>query len=304
MQFYLWYNCTQDCTFCIHKRKYKSLTKDKIDNLNFVIDKLKSPEMDDYTEIGFIAGDFFDGNMNNPTVKEKFYEMLDLCVDRYKQGKLNKILITAYLIYSPEIELNNFLDYIVSKGIDQIVLFCTSFDLKYRFKSDTEIKQWYDNVKLIYDRTHKEIHVETILTQYFIDAINDKTFDVNKFCEENHLHIDLIPPAPCDMYDTKQKSMELMPDFFPTRKSFLDFFYKYVQNNELFDLNAFLSHKLFSNVLYKKVNNKEWKKIENRWETPIEENSVRYDFPIDDVGSYSDTTGMMYSDVLLLKESL
>lgn len=56
----MWKNCNNNCDFCFNRGFKKSCVAEQIEILDFTLSKLMSPEADEYNEVGFIGGEFFD----------------------------------------------------------------------------------------------------------------------------------------------------------------------------------------------------------------------------------------------------
>ena len=90
IQFELWKDCSIGCKFCCNKGQPKI---NKMESIQYVMDILNSDEVNDYNEVGFIGGEFFNGEIES--VKDDFYKIFE------KVASLNfdKIYITAALMY-------------------------------------------------------------------------------------------------------------------------------------------------------------------------------------------------------------
>ena len=129
VQFELWKECHQGCKFCCNKGQPKI---DKKESIKYVMDILNSDEIKEYNEIGFIGGEFFNGEIEE--VKEEFYKIFE----KVKELNFDKIYITATLIYDINQWLTPFFSYLRDLQILNKVMICTSFDTIYRFKSQEE----------------------------------------------------------------------------------------------------------------------------------------------------------------------
>ena len=95
-----------------------------------------------------------------------------------------------------------------------------------------------------------KLHTETVITQYFIDAVLNDEFSITEFCNTYHTRLDYIEPTSGLYYKDKQECMKDIPDFFPTKDSIIDYMMKTgVESNEI-DLKTFLSMEIRSNKLY------------------------------------------------------
>lgn len=244
IQYELWKCCSIGCKFCCNKGQ-KDINK--IDSLNFVLSKLEDPEILNYDEIGFIGGEFFNNELKDNLVCDLFYKVFEKVASLH----FNKIYITTSLIFNKDIYLIPFLNYLKELKILNKVLLCTSYDIAFRFKTKEKEELWKKNMEFLRD-AYPELrrHVETILTQPFIDAVLDESFSITSFCEKYKTRIDYIEPA-SGLYYTDKKACSLdIPGFFPTKASFIKFLKKAAVENKEIDLNTFLSMELRSCKLY------------------------------------------------------
>lgn len=242
IQFELWKDCSIGCKFCCNKGQPKT---DKKESIQYVMDILNSDEINDYNEIGFIGGEFFNGELDS--VKEDFYKIFE------KVSTLNfdRIYITASLMYDMDKSLLPFLHYLDDLKIINKVMICSSFDTMYRFKSYMEAERWKFNMKRL-----KEIfpsitlHTEIILTEAFIQSVLNDEFNIGNFKKEFQSGLDFIEPSSGLFYYNKESASKDLPNFFPHKSSFIEFLKKVSVENDWVDLDTLLSMELRSNKLY------------------------------------------------------
>lgn len=244
IQFELWKDCSLGCKFCFNK---KQKDVNKIESLQFVLNKLDDSEMLDYNEIGFIGGEFFNNELKDNDVKQLFYNIFK----KLSTMHFEKIYITGALMYDIQLYLIPFLNYLKELKVLEKVLLCTSYDLKYRFYTKEREDLWKNNMLTLHKLYPElKLHTETVITQYFIDAVLNDEFSITEFCNAYNTRLDYIEPTSGLYYKDKQECMKDIPDFFPTKDSFIDFMMKTgVESNEI-DLKTFLSMEIRSNKLY------------------------------------------------------
>lgn len=154
-------------------------------------------------------------------------------------------------MYDMQQYLIPFLNNLKKLKILEKVLLCTSYDLKYRFYTKEREDLWKNNMLTLHKLYPElKLHTETVITQYFIDAVLNDDFSITEFCNTYHTRLDYIEPTSGLYYKDKQECMKDIPDFFPTKDSFIDFMMKTgVESNEI-DLKTFLSMEIRSNKLY------------------------------------------------------
>lgn len=256
IQYELWKDCSNGCKFCFNKGQ-KDL--DKIESLNFVIDKLDDTEVNEYNEIGFIGGEFFDSQLDDENVRQLFYRLFDKCIDKIKNNEINKLYITTALLFDMNKHLMPFLNYLNDKGVLENVLLCTSYDLKYRFHTNDRKHMWESNMKLLnYVFPKLRLHTETIVSGFFIESVLNDEFSITDFCKEYNTHIDYIEPGSGFYYYDKKECSKDMPDFFPTKDRFMEFLYKVAIENREIDLDTFISPNVRSDKIYCNYNGKRY----------------------------------------------
>lgn len=248
IQYELWKDCKNGCKFCFNKGQPDL---DKLQSLNFVINKIQEPEVDNYNEIGFIGGEFFDDQLNNEEVWSKFIEIFNICKQKVDNGKIKKIYLTTSLLYKVNNLLLPFLNLMRTFGISDKILICTSYESKYRFHTKELLKLWQDNMLWLHEKFPEvKLHTEMIVTQFFIDEVLNDTFSITKFKETYHTEVDYIEPASGFYYIDKQDMYKDIKDFFPTKSSFIKFLIKTAVKSKEISLFKFLSMNIRSDKVY------------------------------------------------------
>lgn len=254
IQYELWKDCNNHCKFCFNKGQ-KDI--DKIESLKFVLERLHDEEeLKNYNEVGFIGGEFFDGQLNDPEIEKLFYKLFDRCKELIDQGKIHKVYITSSLI-CPCDHLLPFVVYLENLGIIKNCLLCTSYDLKYRFHTQQLKELWEGNMEILHDNfPDLKVHTEMIATGFFMQAVLDGTFNIPEFCEKFHTTIDYIEPGSGFYYYDKAACAKDMPDFFPTKDQAIKFIKKAILTDKVIDPNTFLSSEIRSDKIYNIYNGK------------------------------------------------
>lgn len=248
IQYELWKDCHNQCQFCYNKGEPKT---NKIKRMHYIMDKMDLEEADLFDEIGFIGGDFFHNQLDDDEVKSLFYKLFEKCSERRKQNKLNKLCICTSLIFNIDRHFVDFVNYLESINLLDITLICTSYDTLYRFQNDYQKNLWENNMLELHVRFPKlKIHTETLLSQDFIDKVLTDEFNITEFCNKFHTTIDYIEPSTGFYYNTKYEMAEVLPNFFPTKSSFIKFIKKTVFDEKTINLQDLLNPYLRANVLY------------------------------------------------------
>lgn len=285
LQYEIWKDCKNGCKFCTN---FKQKDIDKISSLKYILTDLDLRKNDKIADIGFIGGEFFDDQLNNQEVRMLFYQLFDWCEQKLKNNTLKRVFITSCLIFDIQNSLIPFLDYLRDKNILDKVMLCTSYDIKYRFYTEKRKKLWEDNMLFLHESYPElKIHTQTIMTQFFIDAVLNNEFDIKAFCEKYHTFIDYNEPQSGFFYD-KQGMYKAIPDFFPTKESFSKFLLKTVIQDRVINPSTFLIRDLHCSELdyiydgeRKKLFNRRNK--ENYYLTPGQKNSNELGFIDSDI---------------------
>lgn len=283
IQYQLWLDCSIGCNFCMNLGQ-KDINK--LQSLKYIKNKLLDTQIFDYNEVGFSGGEFFNSQIKEQSIKLKFYQLFQI-ISNYNH--VQKIYITAALIYDINTYLIPFLQYLRSLNVLHKCLLCTSYDLKYRFKTAEKQMLWKNNILRLHQQFPQlNIHVQTIVTQFFIDAVLNKEFNIHDFKSTLTVSLDFIQPQSGLFFNDKKHLQWYLNDFFPTKTSVIKFLIQEGVKNKNIDLYTFCSKELSSNKLYY-INDGKRCCIDNR-------RSINYIIkPIDNTKKFQ--TGMIDSDL-------
>ena len=248
IQYELWKDCKNGCTFCFNKGLPDL---DKIVSLNQVMELVDLPEVDEYDEIGFIGGEFFDGQLNNPKVKDLFYRLFDKVVEKINTGKINKLYVTCEMILDNLDDLKEFLEYLKNNDVLEKTLLCTSFDTIGRFHTPERESLWKANmlyIKKLYPKL--KLHTEIIMTQDFIEKVLSGEFDIPAFEKTYNTSIDYLEPNTGSYYKDKADFNKAVPNFLVKRNDFLKFLKKTCIDEKTIQLFKLFSKEIRSNTIY------------------------------------------------------
>ena len=243
MQIELWKDCRAGCDFCFNKGQ-KDI--DKIESCIFAKNIIKDTN---YTQIGLIGGEFFDTQLSNQEVRTSFYDIFEACAEKRTNNKLNKLYLATSLMYDADKFLYPFMDFLKSINLLDVTLLCTSYDFKYRFKSEKQLRNWYQNMYNLYNKYGVSLHTEIIATQYFVDFFLQDKFIPSKFKKQFNTEIDYIEPSCGFYYKDKKEMNKYLPGFFPTRDSFISLLYKNIESKQI-NLCKFLDMHIRADEVY------------------------------------------------------
>lgn len=298
-QYELWKDCDNHCGFCYNRNAKNCVNK--IEQMNKVKKAIQEPKKLDYNILGFIGGELFSPVVINKDEQDCFIDLMRVVSDRIKCGDLIKVYVTSNLIYKDNTVLKRFLNLINNEGTIDKFCICTSWDIEHRFKTEERRKYWEDNMDMI----HREFplvqtHVETIITQALINAVLSGAFSIRAFEERFNTNIDWMAPNAGYAFPSKEAFNRDVPNFFPTRDSFMKFLNKTVIQDKTINIHKLFSRELQCDKIYFQPNNyHDVYVIENRVTSVTP-------FPCDQprLVGYIDSDVFMKYDVLMFKEAL
>ena len=266
LQFELWKQCSMNCKFCYNNGiKFK---RDKIKSMQQALEVINSEEINKYDTIGFISGEFFNGEISSLEEHILFYKLINKIIDLLKADKLKRCLITSSLMYSDNTKLIEFCDCLKEAHIENKFMICTSYDMIGRFDA-SKLKNWQTNMYLLKSLyPDLKLHVEMIVTEFFLKSILNDKLNLNDFKKKYNCEVDYIVPfiGYGKKHKTKQDLENILPGFFPRRETFLEFL-SYVYENNIFslqNLKDFININLHSDTVYMSFDDETVVKIDNR----------------------------------------
>ncbi len=217
VQYNLWLDCSSGCKFCMYRGQPDV---DKNENLNRIINLINGGDTDGYDGVGLIGGEIFQKQLEEEGVKENFYKLTDIITEKLRNDELKILWIATSLMFKPNV-LFEWLDYVNSNGVIDKVMICTSYDLTYRF-NDNSLKLWENNMRELHRKYPSlKLHTETILTEVFMKAVMEGSFNIEKFEEEFHTEMDFLEPH--TGFQDSEKFKDEMVNFLPHRETFISF---------------------------------------------------------------------------------
>lgn len=235
LQFELWPECNCQCEFCFLKDYNKHTpVKNKIAALDYALDAVSNKAIYlNYEVIALIGGEFFQGQLLDSVVKDKFFSLIRRLNELLSSKEIKRIWISASLMIGNQKDLFSTLD-LLKENLSNVYI-NTSFDIKGRFKTDKMKKLWQETMKQLHFK-YPSLNINTtiILTKQLVqDYLNDK-FTFHQFSKEYNTELFLKHPDPYILYwDNKENNCILSDEiasldyFLCDRKSFLKFLVKF-----------------------------------------------------------------------------
>jgi hypothetical protein len=237
LQFELWQECNNLCTFCyLGKENRKTPDSVKIEALQRAIDIVS--DMSNYPKfncIGLIGGEFFQGQLKNSAVKALFYKLIDKIAELYNNGTIEEFWVSATLTIGKQKELYE----ILGKFKDtKNVWVVTSWDAVGRFKTKKMLDNWEYHVKHLRE-VYPDLKVNCciVLSGVLIEKYLSGEFgtfmefalkhDISLFFKQPSPFVNLEKDTLKNRIISIKASNEVIPNFHPTRKKFLEFLIKF-----------------------------------------------------------------------------
>lgn len=224
VQYDLWNNCSNQCDFCLIYRK-RILDKTGmieridqiIDNINYVGDRWTTQFSDG---ISLLGGEVY--FVTDSEVQEKLMELIDHIIDKIllpnkALGHICKYSTVTNGIYQPDL-LFRMIDRVVERAGIEFVDVNFSYDLKYRFHTEASRLLCLDNMRKFSERYNYRIGAQMVVTEYLIDMINNKEFDIGEFQDK------IVPNSIVEfLYPHEVHTGKVLDDFQFPRDKFLKF---------------------------------------------------------------------------------
>ena len=297
VQFEIWSECNNTCPFCYLRKQMKVLSpEEKINRIQTIIDYISNEEnMKNHDGIGIIGGEIFQGQLSNPDVKSKWIEMLKIVNRLEEEDKINNFWVASALLRK---DLTDCFDTLDCFSDTSKVLLCTSYDTVGRFINEEQKQLFFNNLDIIRKKyPNIKLHAQVVCTQSLIDEILSGKFDLEGFRQKYNIRVDLSDPWAGYFYKDKYEFEKNHPNFFPKRKSFLEFL-RFLHDNTTMNLSWLFSGDFFAETLFTEVEG-ELKVIRDRHLRNTE-------LPLDiaDKSGYIDSNVSMREDVLRYLEEL
>lgn len=183
-QYELWQTCNNNCLFCFNKANaHIDNDEAKIAALRAVIADLDvvPGTIQDKLSIELIGGDFFQGQLHNPSVRTLFFQLMDKLVSLRDSKQIAQVVLFVTLTLGDNKDLYEAIDVLTRNApADFEVWISTSYDTKGRFDA-AKLENWKTHMTRL--ACIPTIHRNTtiILTQAFVDEVLSGAFDFQDF---------------------------------------------------------------------------------------------------------------------------
>jgi len=252
LQFEIWEECNSKCKFCyLGKNNLLTPNHVKLKSLQLILDKISDLSIyDEYDVISYLGGEFFQGQLNTPEIKELFFKLMEETAWLLENKYIREVWIYATLTIGNQEDLYKSLEYFKQK---EGLWILTSYDTLGRFHT----KKMEDNWKYHMKNLHKlypeiKFNTTTILSDDCIDKYLSGELSFKQMMEEFHTAFFF---KQCGLGDcTKEEMNERLPGFLTTRDKFLKFLTKFKQDESEHMWTKLFNIQYRADTLYRNFN--------------------------------------------------
>lgn len=231
LQFELWEQCGSGCSFCYLGDQNK-FTPDHIklyslrETLKSISDEKKYTE-EKYEVISYLGGEFFQGQLKNPEVREEFFKLMKKTAELLDKGLIKAVWIYATMTIGNQQDLFDTIELFNKKDGLWIL---TSYDTIGRFHTQKMLETWDNTMKKIHS-LYPEIrfNITTILTGDVCQKYVNGELSFKEMMNTYQCAFFFKQCGLPSIYKTKEEMNKAIPNFFPKREDFLNFLMKFRQ---------------------------------------------------------------------------
>lgn len=228
LQFELWQECNSRCTYCyLGKGNRNTPDEYKLRSLKNTLEKISDLSIyDEYDTLSYLGGEFFQGQLSNPEVREAFMKVMEMTAWLQKNGYIKEVWIYATMTLGDQKDLFDTLK-LFDCSEEHPFWLLTSFDTIGRFHNPKMLDTWITTMEKVHELyPHIRINTTTILTGHLINMYLNGEFSFKEFMEKYHTSFFFKQCGQGD-YPSKQAMNDAVGYFFPKRADFLKFLTKF-----------------------------------------------------------------------------
>ena len=186
-QWELWQCCNNLCSFCYIGKDGRHTDKQRqLKSLSDLKKALDTLDFEQYNNVSLIGGEFFQGQLKDPDVKNAFMEIIKTLSKLYVDKKIGSVWISATLTIGDQEDLYETLKIFDNDGVrphpdygSSGIWICTSWDAQGRFHSEKAEENW-------------EYHMKNLSKEFPWIKKNTTIILMQKLCEQ-YINGDFVP---------------------------------------------------------------------------------------------------------------
>lgn len=247
MMFELWTECNNLCKFCyLGDANRNTPDADKLENIekvsNLIAEHFKV-DHEQYKAVGFIGGEFFQGQLHNPEVKTKFFALAKQVFDLIEKDLVRDFWCYCTLTIGDQkdlYELVELFNKIVTDKEKHKFWILVSYDTLGRFYVPGRKENWEKHMLNLQNYSFIKFNVTSILSQDFCEKVLSGEHDLLKFRDKFKCTYFFKQPTKTFNEDTNAEFAAKLPNWFLKRRTYIEFLKK-LKNDDLNLFNEILN---------------------------------------------------------------
>ena len=253
LQFELWQECGSNCSFCYLGEGNRFTSNElKLKSLQNTLDKISDLSIyKEYDTLSYLGGEFFQGQLRTPELKEKFMELMEKTAWLKDNGYIKNVWLYATMTIGDQKDLYETLEKFKDKKDFWIL---TSYDTMGRFHTPKMLETWDYNMRHIHELYPDiKFNITSIITGDLIEKYLDGRFSFKEMEEKYHCGF-FLKQCGLGSYKTPVEMNKAIGNFFPTREMFLKFLKKYREEESPLMWDKLFNIKYRADSLYRNFN--------------------------------------------------
>ena len=230
----LWTECNNLCKFCyLGERNRTTSIEDKLKNMKDakkIIEDTFDTTTERYKAVGFIGGEFFQGQLNTQEVRNNFYDICKTVFDLIEEDKVEDFWCYCTLTIGDQKDLYDLVDLFDKTVTDKEkhkFWVLVSYDTWGRFYIPGRKENWEKHMLNLQQYPFIRFNVTSILSQDFCEKVISGEHNLIEFRKKFKIDSFFFKqPTKTSDYDTKEEFAEKYPQWFVKRMTFIRFLEK------------------------------------------------------------------------------
>ena len=233
-----------NCYLGKENRKTEDAKKLKnVKDVQDIIANTFTTDLEQYKAIGLIGGEFFQGQLRNPEVKQEFFKLAKQIFDLIEKDQVRDFWCYCTLTIGDQedlYELVDLFDKMITDKSKHDFWVLVSYDTWGRFYVPGRKENWEKHMLKLQTYPYIRFNVTSILSQDFCEKVLSGEHDLIKFREKFKINSFFFKqPTHTSDYNSKEAMMAAFPNWYLKRKTYIKFLEK-LKSEDL---------RLFENVL-------------------------------------------------------